>query len=265
MQTASTSSPDPILDTQVFLGRYKIPILIALAVALVAAAVYGGYRVYAANREAKASALLAGAKTIPDYQKVIADYPDAGAAVSAYLLLAKEQREKQQFAEANATLEKFVKAQPKDGLVPTAKMAMAANLDSMGKGDAALEMYRQIASNYAQDYTAPLALLAQAQILKANGKTEEARQACETVMTQYRQSYAAMEATQMLMSLKPAPTATATEAPATAPVSAVPLAPAPAVSVAPKASAPKASVSVAPVASPAVSASVPATSPTPAK
>ncbi len=167
--------------------------------------------------------MLATAKSAPDFEKVISQYPGAGAAASAYLLMATQQREKKQFAEANATLEKFVAANPKHELVTTAKMAMAANLDSMGKADAALDMYKQIGANYAQSYNAPLAMLAEAQMLKAKGQDEEARRVCETVMTQYRDSYASMEAMQILSSLKPAATPVpAAPAPAASPVSAAP-------------------------------------------
>lgn len=206
MQPAPTSHTDPVLETQVFWTRYKTPILIALAVVVCGAAGYGAFRLYAAKRDAAAASLLAEAKSAPDYEKVIAQYPSSGAATSSALLLAAEQREKKQYAEANVTLEKFVNAQPGNEFVSTAKMAMAANLDSMGKTDQALQMYQQIAANYGQSYTAPLALIAQAQLLKGQGKIEEARQICETVMTQHRDSYATLEATQMLKSLKPAAT-----------------------------------------------------------
>ncbi|MEO5721535.1 MAG: tetratricopeptide repeat protein [Chthoniobacterales bacterium] len=203
MQTAPTTSTDPILETQVFLGRYKVPLLIALAVVIFAGLGYAAVHLYTTHRDTKAAELLAQAKSGPDYQKVIAQYPSSGAAVSASLLMATEQREQQQYVEANVTLEKFIKAHPKHEFVTTAKMAMASNLDALGKGDEAMEMYRQISANYAQSYNAPLALLAQAQMLKAKGKDEEARRICETVMTQYRDSFAAMEATQILSSLKP--------------------------------------------------------------
>lgn len=206
MQTTPTSPTDPILETQVFLGRYKVPILIGLLIVICAVATYAGYRIYETNREAKAATLLAKASDAPDYEKVISQYPGAGAAASAYILMATQQREKKQYAEANATLEKFVKAHPKHELVTTAQMAMAANLDSMGKADAALAMYKQIGTEHAQSYNAPLAMLAEAQILKAKGQDGEARQICETVMAQYRDSYAAMEAMQILASLKPAAT-----------------------------------------------------------
>ena len=237
MQTAPTSSIDPILETQVFLGRYKTPILVILVILICGAAGYGAFRIYTEHRDANAAALLAQAKSAPDYEKVIAQYPGAGASSSAYLLLATQQREKQQYAEANATLGKFVNAHPKHEFVSTAKMAMAANLDSMGQADAALEIYRQIALNYAQSYNGPLALIAQAQMLKGKGQIEEARRVCETVMTQYRESYAAMEAAQILKTLKPVSVAaTAPAATESAPVapSVAPIAQSPAASVAKK-------------------------------
>ena len=49
----------------------------------------------------------------------------------------------------------------------TAKLAMAANLESMGKMDEALALYQQIASAYPNTYAAPLAMLSQVYILKA--------------------------------------------------------------------------------------------------
>ncbi len=224
-----------------------MPILIGLVLAIFLGAAYAGYKIYHTHRESQASALLAAAKTAPDFEKVIQQYPGAGAAASAFILMATEQREKKQYAEANATLEKFVKEKPKHELVTTAKMAMAGNLDALGKPDDALAMYQQIGTNYAQSYNASLALLAQAQMLKAKGQDEEARRVCETLMTQHRDSYAATEAAQILSDLKPA-ASPAPVAPAAAKASPAAMAPgaapatvapssAPAASASPKASA----------------------------
>ena len=87
-------------------------------------------------------------------------------------------------------------------------MAMAANLDSMGKTDEALAMYQQIASAYPNSYTAPLAMLSQVYILKAKNRNDDARRICETVLTQYRTSFWAGEAMQQLRLLKPITTST---------------------------------------------------------
>jgi TolA-binding protein len=87
--------------------------------------------------------------------------------------------------------------------VSTARMAMAANLESLGKTDEALAMYQQIASAYPNSYTAALALLSQVYILKAKNRNDDARRICETVLTQYRTSFWAGEAMQQLRLLKP--------------------------------------------------------------
>lgn len=199
-----TSSPDPLLETQVFWEKYKLPLLLGVLAVILATAAVGGYRMFTARRDASAAAALAAAKEPADFEKVIADYPNSAAAPSARLFLAKAQREKKQFAEANATLQAFISKEPKHELISTAKMAMAANLESLGKADEALEQYRRTAADHPRSYNAPLALVAEVPLLKAKGQLEEARRVAETVMTQYRESYASGEAASYLRTIKPA-------------------------------------------------------------
>jgi tetratricopeptide (TPR) repeat protein len=82
-------------------------------------------------------------------------------------------------------------------------MAVAANLESLGKTDEALVMYQRIASDYPNSFNAPMALLSQVYILKAKGRNDDARRICETVLTQYRTSFWASEAMQQLRLMKP--------------------------------------------------------------
>lgn len=152
---------------------------------------------------------------------MIGQYPASSSAASAALLLADEERKQQKFAEANTTLEGFLKRDPKHELATTAQMAMAANMDSLGKTDDALVVYRRIAAEHPRDFNAPLALLAEVPLFKQKGQIEDARRVCETVLTQYRESYASQEASQYLRNLKPpkanAPAATILVAPAGSP------------------------------------------------
>jgi hypothetical protein len=107
-------------------------------------------------------------------------------------------------------------------------MAMAANLDSMGKTDEALTMYQQVASSYPNGYAAPLAMLSQVYILKSKNRNDDARRICETMLTQYRTSFWAGEAMQQLRLLKPITTSTPpVSMPTAPPMLAVPAAPAP--------------------------------------
>jgi TolA-binding protein len=214
MPTAPPSSYDAALETRVFWERFKTEIIAALIVVVLAIVGFGAYRFYSDHRAAAASAMLASAKSADAYQQVIASYPNAPAAADAYLLLAEAQRKEKKFADANATLQVFIDKNPNHELVSTAKMAIAANLESMGKNDQALSMYQQIASTYPNSFNAPLALLSQVYLLKAKNQTEEARRLCETILTRYRESFWAGEAAQELRLLKlsawpePAPTST---------------------------------------------------------
>ncbi|MFL6541316.1 MAG: tetratricopeptide repeat protein [Chthoniobacterales bacterium] len=205
--SSTTTAVDPTIETQVFWMKYRMPIIAGVVALLIAGIAYGAYYLYTTRRDDAAAAQLAQAKGLPDYEKVINDYSGAPAAASAALMMAAEQRKTQKFADANATLQKFISAHPKHELVTTAQMSMAANLESLGKPDEALEMYRRVAAEHPRDFNAPLALLAQVPLLKAKGQIDQARQVCEIVLTQYRDSEASSEATRYLRSLKPATTA----------------------------------------------------------
>src|SRR5215471_4300835 len=174
MPTASPPSRDVALETRVFWERFKKEIIAVLIVALLAVIGFTGYRFYGDRRAAAASASLASAKTASEYQQVITRYPNTPAAADAYLLLAEAQRSEKKFAEANTTLQAFIDKFPKNEFVSTARMAMAANLESMGKSDQALAMYQQIAMTYPNSFNAPMALLAQVYILKGKNRNDEA-------------------------------------------------------------------------------------------
>ncbi len=154
MPTAPPPSRDVALETRVFWERFKKQITAALVIVLLAVIAFTGYRFYADRRAVAASALLASAKDAQEYQQVILRYASTPAAADAYLLLAEAQRNEKKFAEANTTLQAFIAKYPQHELLSTARMAMAANLESLGKTDEALAMYQQIASAYPNSFTA---------------------------------------------------------------------------------------------------------------
>jgi tetratricopeptide (TPR) repeat protein len=229
MPTVPPPSYDAALETRVFWERFKAEIIAALIIVVLAMVGFGAYRFYSDRRAASASALLASAKSADAYQQVIADYPNTPAAADAYLLLAEARRKEKKFTEANTALQVFIEKNPNHELVSTAKMAMAANLESIGKNEEALSMYQQIASIYPNSFNAPLALLSQMYLLKSKNQTEEARRVCETILTRYRESFWAGEAAQELRLLKPSassePASTSTVPPFLAAPSATPAKP----------------------------------------
>ena len=234
MPTAPPPSHDAALETRVFWERFKKEIVAVFIILVLALIGFMGYRLYSDRQAATASALLASAKSAQDYQQVIARYPTTPAGADAYLLLAEAQRSEKKFAEANATLQVFITKNPNHEFVSTARMAMAANLESMGKSDEALSMYEQIASTYPNSFNAPLALLSQVYILKTKNRMDDARRICETILTQHRASFWAGEAMQELRLLKPSGRSEPAAAPSVPPFLAAP-APMPAASAVPKA------------------------------
>ncbi len=186
MPTVSPSSADAAVEARVFWLRFQKEIAAALIILILAIVGFAGYRFYTYRRNSTAADLLGNAKTPQDYQEVINRYPGTPAGASAYLLLADRQRNEKKFAEANATLQTFVDKNPEHDFVPTARLAMAANLESMGKDDEALSIYQQVANKYPNTYNGPLALISQVPLLKAKNRIEDARKVCEEILTRYR-------------------------------------------------------------------------------
>jgi TolA-binding protein len=231
------TSTDTAPEREVFWDRYKKEVMAVLVVALLGMAAYGGYKLYT-DRQANAAAdMLASAKTAPDFQKVIADYPNTAAGASAYLLLADAQRNEKKFAEANMTLQTFLDKFPKNELAGTAGLAMAGNLEALGKKDEALAAYQRLVAGAPNGFVAPIALYSEIHLLKEKKQIDEARRVCETLMTQYRESRLAPDAAYQLRLLKPenTPAASPPQTVAQPPPAAAPSAPPPAQSVAPAA------------------------------
>ncbi len=262
MPMVSSSLPDPVLETHVFWDRHKKEVIAALVIALIALVGYGGYWLYVDRHDNAAAALLASAKTEGDYQKVITQYSGTPASASAHIFLASEQRKGKKYTEANATLQSFIAKNPKHELAGTARMAMAANLEALGKRDEALTMYQRLAADKPQAFTAPIAMISTVPLLKEKNQIEEARRVCETILTQYRDSAIAMEATQQLRLLKVSGESAKSPMSPSVPMAATP---APAVNAAPASnpvpSAVKSATPSAVAAPPAPSVTKPATSP----
>jgi TolA-binding protein len=229
MPTAAPPSRDAALEARIFWWRFRKEIAAIIIITALSVTFFGAYRLYANRRAFAAASLLAGAKSMPDYQRLIARYPNTSAAASAYLLLAEKQRDAKQFAEANTTLRALIDKNPNHELAPTAEIAIAANLESMGKSDEALSTYQHIAAHYPQNFNAPLALVSVVSLLKAKNRTDEARRICERIITDYRDSFWSGEAQRQLRLLKPSapsePTARSTIPPLLAAPSAPPAAP----------------------------------------
>jgi TolA-binding protein len=186
MPTAAPPSHDPALEARVFWWRFRKEIVAVIIIALLGFTVFGAYRLYANRRASAATSLLADAKSVTDYEQLITRYSNTPAAATGYLLLAQKQRDQKQLTEANITLRTFIDKNPNHELAPTAEMAIAANLESMGKSDEALATYQRVAAKYPKNFNAPMALISQVPLLKAKNRIDEARRICEEMMMKYR-------------------------------------------------------------------------------
>jgi TolA-binding protein len=200
---ANPVSRDLALETQASWFRFRREILAVFILLVLAATGWGAYRLYLDRQESAAATALASAHNTGDYERIMQEYGNTAAGASAAMMLAEAQRKDKKFAESNGTFQVFIDKHPEHELVPVAKVAIAGNLESMGKTDEALTLYKQTAGNYSKTFVAPLALLSEVTLLKARNQTEEARRVCETVLTQYSDSYWAGEAMRELRSLKP--------------------------------------------------------------
>ena len=266
--TAPLPGPDLLLEGYDFWERYKLPV-VAAAVLLVLALV--GSEIYQANHEKKlaaAGAQLDTAKTPAEYQAVIDAYPGSQAAADAYMLKGRAQMDAKDFAGAAATWRAFADGFPQHPLAASALIGQGGALESEGKFDEARAAYQKAATGYGSSYAAPFARLDEAMLLKSQRKPEEARRVYENLIASFPKSIAAQVAQEELHTLHalpppmapapaatPVPTPVAAATPAPTPVAVA----SPAIVVPPAAPTPVAAASPAAVVSPAVpAASVPA-------
>jgi tetratricopeptide (TPR) repeat protein len=203
MPTTPTITRDAALEAHVIWHKFRREIIAGIFVVVLLIIVAAAYWFYTQRQESAASDLLATAKNAQGYEQVIKQFPNTAASASAYLLLAEAQRNDGKFIEANKTLQAFLNKHPKHELASAAEFAIATNLESLGKKDEALAMYRQTAAKYPSSFSAPLALISGVRLLKEKKQINDARLLCETIINQYPTSRWRFAAEEELSSLKP--------------------------------------------------------------
>ena len=172
-----------------FWQQHKGKIIFYGVLLFVGLAAFAIYQITSARSLAETEQLFAQAKTVEDFQKIIANYPTSVTAGNASLMLAEKLRSEGKYDEAVSTLRRFTTQFPDHPLISGAWLSLAGSLDAQGKKDEALQTYQQLASKYPDSYAAPLSVCAQASILRAQGKTEEARHVYENLLAQFPKSY----------------------------------------------------------------------------
>ena len=201
-ESPQIATPTPGFDPVEFWYLHKTKILGLLALFLVALSAYALQQFLERQERIASTRDFAAAKTIADFQKVIADHEGTIAAANAHLRLAELQRNEGKLDDSTATLKRFVELHPQHPMVSGAWLSIGANQEAQGKADDAVATYQKVATTYPLSYAAPLALIAQARLQKAKGQNDLAKRTYEQIITQFPNSDFAQQALRESQSLQ---------------------------------------------------------------
>ncbi len=194
--------PETDFDPLAFWILHRQKIVLFTGLFLTALAIYFISEFMAAQKREASARLLAEAKDVDGWRKVIAQYAGSPAAGDALLLVAEQLRKDGKFDESATAARQFIDQYPEHPLLSGAWTSLGATLEAQGKGDEALSTYQKVSTTFANSFSAPVALLGQARIFKEKGKTEEAKRLFEQVINQYQETIFAQLAMRETQQLK---------------------------------------------------------------
>lgn len=184
--TSSQSADAPKSAAQQQLEQHEVPEVldfikengVAIVVGVLVAVIgFAGYTIWrnsqAAEIEAAAS-LFASAQTAPQFQEIIANYPETPAAALAQLSLGAAYYDQMDYALARDAFEQFAAANPEHLMAPNARLGAAQALEAQSQFDAALTAYDSFIAAYQSHYLASSATFGKARALEAMGRYDEA-------------------------------------------------------------------------------------------
>ncbi len=217
----SEATDEPIYDSnlddfEVFWAKHKGRLIIGAIALLVVLVVAASWFAVARSARIAAETAFANAKTAEELRAVIDERGGKVVAGNAAMLLALMQRDADDLEAANATLTKFVEAQPGHPFAPLAKVALAENLALVGKsGDAEGEL-QSVVDVTGDSFAAPVAMLFKAELLLAEGDRNEALKTYQRLADQYPRSVAAQSAEPVFRELEAMATPAGMRAPSAA-------------------------------------------------
>jgi tetratricopeptide (TPR) repeat protein len=163
---------------------HRTPLLVALAVLVLAVAGIYLWRHSREQREAHANAALLELHARPvgpgeavkasDFLKVAEEHASTSAAVRARLLAAGTFFTEGRYSESLAEFEKILAKEGSGTLAAQAAYGVAASLDALGRLDEAIAKYQQVISSFPGESVAGQARLALAQIHESRDQPESA-------------------------------------------------------------------------------------------
>jgi predicted negative regulator of RcsB-dependent stress response len=157
-----------------FIKENGVAIVVGVLVAVIG---FAGYTIWRNSQAAKveaAAALFASAQTAPQFQEIVANYPETPAAALAQLSLGGAYYDQAEYALARDAFEQFAVANPGHVMAPNASLGAAQSLESLGEFDAALAAYERFMAGHEGHYLVAPATFGQARALEAMGRYDEA-------------------------------------------------------------------------------------------
>lgn len=191
MSSEPAAHPSPSLSTfdpEIFWALHKQKVLLGalvLVVLLVGGSIYFGLQ---AVKRQKAEAAYAAVNSVEGWQAVIHEFPDSIAAGNSYLRIGSKLREDGKYLESDTAYDSFVHHFPKHPLLVAGYMGLAANAEFENHPDKAVDLYKEVATQFSTSYLAPMALFQQARLVEAKGGLKEAQQLFESIVRRYPES-----------------------------------------------------------------------------
>lgn len=175
------SQPEPAHDHQVaelreLWEQYGRSVITGVALAVILVLGLTVFRSFRHGKQEQAVAALGAATGIPDFERVLADYPKSPIAPMALLALARAQFEEKQYDQALATYDRFKAEHPGHDMVAAAETGRAQTLEAAGRIAEAEAAFRAFqAAHPADHYLHPAAAMGVGRCLEQLGQWDKAR------------------------------------------------------------------------------------------
>lgn len=186
--------PNSDLEAAFFFDEHKGKIIAIVLIALLAIVGFVVWNHLQNEKAKKISAALYSAKSVADWQSLIAKYPGTIAAGNAQLLLADGLRNENKIDEALKVLGDFTSGGSEHPLIAQGWLSYAATLELKGELEKASQTYANIAQQYGATEAAPAALSAQARLARDAKDLTKARTLYENLVQRFPASFWASEA-----------------------------------------------------------------------
>lgn len=175
--------PEKEVHQTVELAReYAVPVLIGVAILLVAILMITLRQQQASSARDQASEILLNAQTAEQFQLIIEQYPNTPSAPMAKLALAAERFRQGQPELARIQYGEFIEQYPEHPMRPSAELGLAYTDEAMGNLEQALAGFEAFRTAHPEHFLSPIAKLSAARVLGQLGRADEARTIYETML-----------------------------------------------------------------------------------